>query len=817
MRTSFIFAYALAFCLLCLASCAKEQAEPSSSLDAEPVSRNLVSVRFTGNAEVPEEPEGSRVIISGGTGRQYGSWEVGDKVKIFYVDPSDGTIGSCIGEAESAGRSTTFNAEIPEGAERFWAVYPSTLTSSVDKDGHFSVTMPIASDVEATFSNACICIAQCGEDKIFHFRNLCAILQFTLEDKGQILQICSLGMEPIWGTINASLNENLQIVYDETTPYSGTDVTKQLHVAGARGTYYIPVLPLYTIGQRDVSGIAINHLSTYNAPAAFKGTPTRLVRSRITNLGTLDGKIVSDYFCTPDGAGSKNGKSWDNAMGVSELRTFLQCKTGDNLNTQRYLHIWKTKGTTLHLSQGTYVLGTAENNRLTVDFKGARGSVYSNITVKGGYPTGLTGTSTEGRNSHTYETVFSGAGSYGILSVLDRARITLDGITFYNAYNAAEVTSDKSIARGAALYIADSYSGNSSTNVSAELKAAPRVRLNDCVFRSNRTNQTDSDDNYRGGSAINITNGAVYANNCRFEDNIDYRTGCVCLSGGYEDEYLTSYAFFNACTFTGNRTCNYNSGVGSVVHHPRKGALLGIYNCTFYNNNQPVEGRRYGWNIINVNRSAIIANTTVVDNLYADGAEYTGYPIRISGQYNGANHVILVNNLLMNSAAGTLTDNRGSTVAELTGTAKAFLGGGNLFGRWNVGWGNATYVSKTVANEYRTGTGEDDGYLYSALDNPSWVTSALPYYFKWDGTLNSSAVTCNMMSLATMKTWLKSSDINQTDASTHIEFPTTTAGGDSKYAGFYYWLNTELGAISKDVTDASRPSTGWTPGSYQAN
>ena len=38
--------------------------------------------------------------------------------------------------------------------------------------------------------------------------------------------------------------------------------------------------------------------------------------------------------------------------------------------------------------------------------------------------------------------------------------------------------------------------------------------------------------------------------------------------------------------------------------------------------------------------------------------------------------------------------------------------------------------------------------------------------------------------------------------------------GETKFAGFYSWLNS-IGAIDKDATGATRPETGWTPGAYQ--
>ena len=795
-------------------SCSKELREDVQTAPVGQDAQEGIPVRFDCTFDIDAPVDVSKVTVSGEGSTQVPAWEQGDEIKIFYVHPTSGDIASTTATAQDAGSNVTFLATLPDGASQFWAVYPATLDASVGQDGHFSVKMSTDPNDEATFSNACICIARCGVEKRLTFKNLCAILKFTLAEKGTIMQVSTLGMEPLVGTIKASLDAGNNVVYDSQTPYSSTDLIRQYKAASAPGTYYVPVLPLYTIENRTVSGVAVNHLATYTAPACFC-TPSgglRFKRSTMANLGVVDEHIVTDYYFKPGGTG--DGSSWAQAAGNTALRDFLACKTDSDADIQkhlRYMHIWKTKGAKLHLAAGTYVLGTGSDGRLTVDFSGANGTVYSEFTIQGGYP--AAGGTDEQIDVTANPTVFSGEGTHGILNVYDRARIHINGITFENAFNSVTGTSDNSIARGAALYLKDSYASKA-TNQSAEMKGAPRVWLNACTFRGCKTLAAVSD-NYNGGSAIDIANGAVYANGCLFENNYDKGgVGCIHLSGGYDKECLVSYAFFNACTFTGNRIATCNTAMGSVIEHNRKGGLLGLYNCTFYNNNQAVEdGNKYGWNVVNLNRSAIIANITIVDDLYAQGQSSPGYPIRINAKNNGMNHYVLANNFLMNTnsqAAGNATNNRGYTMVNpgTDYTSHAYMGGGSLFGRWVTGY-SADYVDFVAANEY-------SGFCYNDVDAPSWVSSASSRYFKWNGTLQSGTKTCNFMSKSIMTdNVLKSANINQEDTSSQVTFSVTGKDGESSYAGFYTWLN-GLSAIAKDVTGASRPSTGWTPGSYQA-
>jgi hypothetical protein len=310
------------------------------------------------------------------------------------------------------------------------------------------------------------------------------------------------------------------------------------------------------------------------------------------------------------------------------------------------------------------------------------------------------------------------------------------------------------------------------------------------VFDGNKTATTSGSHKYEGGSAINIVHGAVYADQCIFKNNYDNtRNGCVKMSGANDYPNNPAYLFLNACSFTDNTVKNANTSAGAVIRQNRKGGLLGMYNCTLYNN--VVNGT--GKHAIQIDKAAIIVNTTIIDDFGGTG----NYPIRYRNDtQNGHNHFILANNLIMHTEGDT--PRHSISVAGTSGSDfMLYFKGGNLIGTRATS--GAKYINITEDNEYV-------GYHYSDINNPSFTNNV----YKWDGTLTADKIVCNKMSKESVEAVLKSTDINQVES----YFSITGNNGDETYAGFYTWLNS-IGAIDKDATGASRPATGWTPGAYQ--
>ena len=806
MKTrNFILTIMAGLMLIVSPSCQKAELNPENTDENSSVQNpSTEGTIFRASLETPGSPDkaseaaGASAVdtkmtltpVPGTENQMTPTWEEGDQIRIFYLDPTTSQMVSVTANANAAGTSTDFTTEttIPESVETFYAVHPASLEATVDADGNFSV--PSGVKANASFTNACISIAKCGTDKVFRFKNICSVLKFDVQNPGGILQVSSLDATPISGTVHASLDASGNVVY-ATEPYTGTAYNKDFtKISGNNQVCYLPILP-----GTQAKGLAINYKATYSAPAVFADFAIPFERSRIYNIGTLDSHLVTDYYFTVSGNGTRSGQSWENAGDVNTFKTLVGMIEGDPsednaVKCARYMQIWRTKGVTFHFGAGTYVFGDATADRLTIDFYGANGSVYSEFTIQGGYPKNGGDTT-----SPTNVTAFSGNDQYGILNVFDRARVHINDVTFANALGTsitAEDTDIHSVNLGAALYMKQKYTATDNKD-----KAAPRVWLTNCIFKNNTTNPADGANTYIGGSAINLVHGAVYADHCIFLNNSDNKyNGCVKLSGKNNFASHQAYAFFNACLFKGNdlKAPTVNGGV--VAHH-RKGALLGMFNCTFY------ENLTTGGNCIHLDKSAIIANCTIVNNCYGQ------YPLRFRAQTGkNDNQYILANNILIQ----TDTDVKNSMAINMTTsgnndgrTFRLYMNGGNLYGNLSSNYfTNTTYTTIDTQNEYA-------GKKYSDFDNPSFADNV----FKWNGTLNNGTITCSYMSEEIMvNEVLKSSDINDSDE--NVTFSITGNNGETSFAGFYTWLNS-IGAINKDATGATRPKTGWTPGAYQAS
>ena len=790
-------------------SCQKAELNPENTDENSSVQNpSTEGTIFRASLETPGSPDDANTAMTtsaadtkmtltpvpGTENQMTPTWEEGDQIKIFYMDPTTSQMVSVTASANAAGTSTDFTTEttIPESVETFYAVHPASLEASVDADGNFSVPAGVKSD--ATFTNACISIAKCGTDKVLRFKNICSVLKFDVETPGGILQISSMDGTPIKGNVHASLNASGEVVY-AAEPYTGTAYILELNkIASENQVCYVPVL----VGAQ-AKGVAINYKATYASPAVFADFAIPFERSRIYNIGTLDSHLVTDYYITTTGNGTKDGQSWENAGDVNTFKNLVGMIEGDPsednaVKCARYMQIWRTKGVTFHFGAGTYVFGDATADRLTIDFYGANGSVYSEFTIQGGYPAQGGDTT-----SPTNVTAFSGNDQYGILNVFDRARVHINDVTFTKAYNSISTENDSNIHEnnfGAALYMKQKGSGD---------KVAPRVWLTNCIFKENHTNHPASTHIYEGGSCINLVHGAVYADHCEFRNNLENkRNGCVKLSGGDNYSDQIAYAFFNACTFTENEVETDASGQGSaIMRNYRKGSLLGLYNCTFYNNqNSGADATNHiKRNIITLDRSAIIANCTIVDNF---NTSTDSRPLRIRADYSSAgyNQMIFANNLIIDKS-GDETNISINYIGTSRTELRVYMEGGNLFGSGGTSkfFTNGTNTIINTHNEY-------SGIKYADIDNPSFTDNV----FIWDGTLNNGATNCNFMSKDVMvNNVLKSSHINR-DGDT--AFSITDNNGETKFAGFYSWLNS-IGAIDKDATGATRPETGWTPGAYQ--
>lgn len=412
-----LFASALA-----IVSCAKEISEtPTEPDDSTPeyttITLTAAHPVMTETGAAAQENEGTAEIstkttitIDGTTGSV--SWAAEDKLKLVCEDGSE-FITDALTEADIKEDGTaTFKAtNVPAGKTLKWAVYPSDIETSLT-GGKFSVTVPQVQD--GTFAKASIEVGEIGEDNSIALKNVCALLKFTVANEGAANVLIGGNGAPLNGKAIIS-NEILGASYTASEDVPDYQPNVEVRVNGP-GDYYAAILPAKTTGLSMQIYSADNTLLAENISSNVLDAP----RKAIKNLGKLREKpFANKRFVTENGAGDKQGLSWENAMPFSDLLKKLG----------------KTKYTDHIIIMSEGIARSAANIvKLTAGTK---------FKVYGGYPTTSTGTDITCRDLNKFKTNFAGKTPQGedarLFNYTDASIETIfDGVGFTETYQKAE-------------------------------------------------------------------------------------------------------------------------------------------------------------------------------------------------------------------------------------------------------------------------------------------------------------------------------------------------------------------------------------------
>ena len=370
---------------LALASCAKEITEtPAAPEESVPeyttITLTATHPEMTEAGAAAQENGATAVVSTRTTLDETGSvsWAKGDKLKLVCEDGSDFTT-EALAEADlkEGGNTATFKATVPAGKALKWAVYPSDIATELTNDGKFSVTVPQVQD--GKFEHASIEAGEIGEGNSIVLKNVCALLKFTVANDGAAKVFIGGNGAPLNGKVNisASILEASYTVSEDVPDYQPN---VEVSVTGP-GTYYAAILPAKTTGLSMQIYSADNTLLAENISSNALDAP----RKTIKNLGELRStKFANKRFVTKDGAGDKQGLSWENAWSFQTLISKLQ---GTAL-TDHVIFI--TEG---NIKPSTGTIPLKDNTR----FK-----------IYGGYPTNLTGVTTTDRDINKHSTAFVG-------------------------------------------------------------------------------------------------------------------------------------------------------------------------------------------------------------------------------------------------------------------------------------------------------------------------------------------------------------------------------------------------------------------------
>lgn len=511
-----LFASALA-----IVSCAKEISEaPTEPDDSTPeyttITLTAAHPVMTETGAAAQENEGTaaistKTILDETTGSV--SWAAEDKLKLVC---EDGTyfITDALTEADIKEDGTaTFKAtNVPAGKTLKWAVYPSNIETSLT-DGKFSVTVPQVQD--GKFEHASIEVGEIGENNSIALKNVCALLKFKVADANTTAAKVFIGGNgaPLNGkaTISSKILGDSYTASEDVPDYQPNVEVK---VTGP-GIYYAAILPAKTTGLSMQIYSADNTLLAENISSNVLDAPRKVIK----NLGELRSTpFKNKRFVTKDGAGDKQGLSWENAWSFQTLISKLQ---GTAL-TDHVIFI--TEGN-IKPTTGTIVL--KDNTK----FK-----------IYGGYPTNLTGVTTTDRDINKHATAFVGKDRNGDK---DNARLFVyngtatgtetlfDGVGFNDTYQWVE-TAQYDLYAGTCLLIGASKNvycvncrfnnnykvGNGIMRIGSTSSTSANATFERCVFSNNTVT---------GEGLIRVyANGKVTLKDCDFTEANTIPGGAIC-------------------------------------------------------------------------------------------------------------------------------------------------------------------------------------------------------------------------------------------------------------------------------------------------
>lgn len=522
MKRSRISQFILFFAAgLALASCAKEITETPAAPEESVPEYTTITLTAT-HPEMTEagaaaQENGATAVVSTKTtlDEMNGSvsWAKGDKLKLICEDGSDFTTEALTeADLKDGGNTATFKATVPASKALKWAVYPSDIATELTSDGKLSVTVPQVQD--GTFEHASIEAGEIGKDNSIALKNVCALLKFTIANEGAAKVFIGGNGAPLNGKVNISASI-LGASYTASEDVHDYQPNVEVSVGGPGTTYYVAILPTKTTGLSMQIYSADNKLLAENISSNVLDAP----RKTIKNLGELRSTpFANKRFVTKDGAGDKQGLSWENAWSFQTLIKKLQ----EAALTDHVIFI--TEGN-IKPTTGTIVL--KDNTR----FK-----------IYGGYPTNLTGVTTTDRDINKHATAFVGKDRNG---EKDNARLFVyngtatgtetlfDGVGFNDTYQWV-LEKEFDVYAGTCLLIGASKNvycvncrfnnnykvGNGIMRIGSTSSTSANATFERCVFSNNTVT---------GEGLIRVyANGKVTLKDCDFSEANTIPGGAIC-------------------------------------------------------------------------------------------------------------------------------------------------------------------------------------------------------------------------------------------------------------------------------------------------
>ena len=202
-------------------------------------------------------------------------WEKGDEIDVLW----DGGKASAVADPYNSSLEASFKTYVSEGAQTFYAVHPSSETSSL-VDGKVKVEVPSVQD--GTFSSASIAAARADADDFLVFRHLVSFVEFTIDKCGTLTFSCG---SDITGGVTATFDEDGALL-DYTQSGSGDVITVDIPCSG---TYYIALLP-----EVEMEYLSFTLTSGSVTEYILSTKPKTMTRGKLIGLGNITDRFNAE-------------------------------------------------------------------------------------------------------------------------------------------------------------------------------------------------------------------------------------------------------------------------------------------------------------------------------------------------------------------------------------------------------------------------------------------------------------------------------------------------------------------------------------------
>ena len=559
---------------------------------------SLLSLLLVTFQSCTKEPENTNPSSSGGKtlftatlegleGEETGSfWSPNTKIKVVMTDKSSVVANLIAGTGTENG---SFMASVPTGKTPEYAVYPMSALVSTGAEGP---SLDIPATQYGYLDDCKIATGKVNVGNKVAFKNVAAILPITLKAGADVskLEISSVDGSALAGAVSVSFTEDGIAAGAVENPSS----TVSMDVYSA-GTYYFAVLP----GVTHAQGIKVSYYLSED-PVTAAGEVMVYGENTVFEANTLaeevELKVTSadmTFYISVEGAGTQDGKSWENAMSGA---AFYKMLTDAVYVAPEEPEVPEdtTEPVLANESSESTVTGVAAFNggvfnfaAGTYDFGEATSLTYDEVVgfeLIGGFDA-----ATGNRDVANNVTTFTGNKTHRIFNFGTEMQVNFDGISFVDGYSDANGGA-LSLNAGTWAFTDCKFSANEAAVNGGVMyfSAAGTATFDNCEFTDNKTTDVEAG-----------LGGCIYCGSKTSALVLTVNGGTVSGNTAFRGGFIVSYnadATFNNVTFTGNKT----TGGGGAIY-TNSSPEFTLNDCVFTENEAKYGGAVNASGTLNVN------------------------------------------------------------------------------------------------------------------------------------------------------------------------------------------------------------------------